>query len=150
MTTLIPIRPAGKIKVTPENKCGLCTRSNCCTYLTQQIDTPRSMEDFDILLWQVSHRDTQAYKDDDGWFLLVNNPCSHLLPDGRCGIYEQRPSVCREHSNEDCEFDGLAGADDFELYFPDYNSLLAFCRKKFKHWDRRFATASARQSRAGG
>jgi hypothetical protein len=139
MTTLVPLHPAAKIRITSGNKCGLCTRSHCCTYLTQQIDTPRSMEEFDVLLWQLAHRDVQAYKDEEGWFLLVNNPCLHLRPDGRCGIYETRPKVCREHSNEDCEFDGLAGADDFELFFPDYASLDAWCRRKFKHWDRRFA-----------
>ena len=126
-----------KVEITPENKCGFCTNSTCCTYLTQQLDTPRSMEDFDTLLWQVSHRNTQAYKDEDGWFLLVNNRCGHLLADGRCGIYEDRPQICREHSNDGCEFEGPAGADDFELFFPDYGSLLKYCRKKFKNWDRR-------------
>ena len=75
MTTIIPIKPIGKVKLTPENKCGYCTNSTCCTYLTQHIDGPRSMEDFDMLLWQVSHRDMQLFKDDEGWFLLINNRC---------------------------------------------------------------------------
>ena len=50
MTTIIPIKPLGRIKLTPENKCGYCTNSTCCTYLTQNIDAPRSMADFDMLL----------------------------------------------------------------------------------------------------
>jgi uncharacterized protein len=81
---------------------------------------------------------TQAYKDEDGWFLLVNNRCLHLEADGRCGIYETRPQICREHSNDGCEFDGPCGAGDFDLFFPDYAALLKYCRKKFKHWDKRF------------
>jgi hypothetical protein len=138
MTTVIPIKPAGKVKITPENKCSFCKGSTCCTYLTQQIDAPRSMEDYDLLLWQVSHANTQVYKDSDGWFLLINNRCLHLEPGGRCGIYETRPQICRDHSNDGCEFDGPCGASDFDAFFPDYASLLRHCRKKFKNWDKRF------------
>lgn len=137
MTTVIPIKLADT-KITADNKCSFCKGSVCCTYITQQIDTPRGMEDFDTLLWQVAHFQTQAYKDEDGWFLLVNNRCTHLQTGGRCGIYETRPMICREHSNEDCEFDGAAGAEDYELFFPDYDALLKYCRKRFKHWDTRF------------
>jgi Fe-S-cluster containining protein len=81
------------------------------------------------------------YKDEDGWFLLINNSCRHLQPGGRCGIYETRPQVCREHSNDGCEFEGPSGEEDFELFFRDYEALLAHCRKKFKSWDRRFKIA---------
>lgn len=128
----IPVRAA----MTPETKCGYCTNSKCCTYITQQIDTPRSMLDFDQLLWQVSHRDVQVYKDEDGWFLLINNTCSHLQSGGRCGIYEVRPQVCRNYDNDYCEYDESAEAN-FELYFEDYASLLKYCKERFKHWDRR-------------
>ena len=82
MTRLPPV----KIEIDPETltsetKCGYCTRSTCCTYVTQHIDTPRSMEEYDTLLWQVSHENMQIYKDDDGWFLVANNPCTHLQTD---------------------------------------------------------------------
>ena len=116
------------------NKCDLCTNSKCCTYVTQQIDTPRSKYDFEILLWQVSHEGVGAYKDDDGWFVMFEARCRHLLGDGRCNIYEDRPTICRSHSNDYCEYDAPA-EDGFELYFPDYDSLLQFCKKKFKRWN---------------
>lgn len=96
------------------------------------------MEAFDFLLWQLSHRDVQLYKDEDGWFLLVNNPCLHLLSDGRCGIYEVRPKICRDHTNDYCEYDAPA-EDGFELFFDGYQALDDYCRKKFKRWDKRFA-----------
>jgi hypothetical protein len=120
--------------IAPENKCSRCP-SRCCTYFTHAITPPRSMADFDYLLWQISHRDVQVYKDEDGWFLLVNNPCSHLLADGRCGIYATRPAICRSHSNDFCEADAPAEAS-FELFFDGYDALLAYCRKRFKGWDR--------------
>lgn len=129
---VIPILPE---QITSETKCGYCTNSKCCTYITQEIETPRSKHDFDHLLWQVSHRDVNIYKDEDGWYLLVNNECLHLQPNGMCGIYETRPQVCRDHSNEDCEFDEPA-EDGFDLYFDSYQSLLDYCKKRFKRWGR--------------
>lgn len=127
---------AKKIPVEVENLCERCTGSWCCTYFTQQIDTPKSREDFDILLWQISHKHTEAYKDEDGWFLLITMPCTHLMPNGFCGIYETRPKICRDHTSDSCEFEGLAGEEDFELYFKDYKALRKYCRKRFKKWDK--------------
>jgi uncharacterized protein len=45
--------------------------------------------------------------------------------------------VCRNHSDEYCEFDASA-IDGFELYFDGYQSLLGYCQKRFKSWGRRF------------
>lgn len=125
------------VKLTPENKCSYCEGSKCCTYITQELDTPRAMSDFDHLLWQLSHRNIQAYKDEDGWYLLINEPCLHLEKGGRCGIYDVRPIICREHSNDYCEFDSSA-EDDFELFFDGYEALLKYCKNRFKTWDKRF------------
>lgn len=122
------------IKITPENKCSHCPGAKCCTYITQLIPTPRSRGDFEHLLWQVSHEHVEAYKDKDGWYLLIHSRCTHLTPDGRCGIYAQRPQVCRTYSNDYCEFDARA-EDGFELYFDGYPSLLTYCRRRFKRWD---------------
>ncbi|MCW9089416.1 MAG: YkgJ family cysteine cluster protein [Gammaproteobacteria bacterium] len=121
----------------PEQKCNLCNNSKCCTYITHQLDTPRSMSEFDVLLWQLSHQNVQAYKDEDGWFLLINTPCLHLQPGGGCGIYQERPQICRDHSNDYCEYDAPA-EEGFELFFDGYDSLLKYCRKRFKGWDKRF------------
>lgn len=126
-----------EIEVSRQNdefgKCDLCTSSKCCTYVTQQIDTPRSKYDFEVLLWQVSHDGVGAYKDSDGWFVMFEARCQHLLGDGRCNIYAKRPTICRSHSNDYCEYDAPA-EDGFDLYFPDYDALLQFCRKRFKRW----------------
>lgn len=125
------------IKITAENKCDFCKGSICCTYATVLIETPRSMSDFDYLLWQVSHAGTHAYKDEDAWYLLIPGRCQHLQLDGRCGIYTTRPAICRSHSNDYCEYDSPA-EEGFELYFDDYHKLDNYCRKRFKGWDKRF------------
>ena len=131
----IPVKTATPIEITPENKCGFCTNSQCCTYITQAIDTPRTKYDFEHLLWQVSHENVRAYKDEDGWYLLMETRCTHLQPGGRCGIYEARPQICRDHSNDYCEYDAPA-EEGFDLYFPDYQTLLKYCKKRFKKWKR--------------
>lgn len=123
-----------EIEITPENKCSFCTASICCTYVTQHIDTPRSKVDFQHLLWQVSHDHVKAYKDEDGWTLLIEAKCQHLQIDGACGIYATRPQICRDHSNEYCEFD-VPSEDGFDLYFQNYEELLAYCKKRFKRWE---------------
>lgn len=122
-------------KITPQNKCSFCTGSICCTYITQHIDTPRSKEDFEHLLWLVSHDHIRIYKDGSDWMLLVETRCQHLQLDGGCGIYERRPTVCREHSNDYCEFDAPA-EDGFDLYFADYDTLREYCISRFKNWDK--------------
>ena len=124
--------PVG-VEVTTENKCCFCTNSKCCTYITEELATPRSMHDFDHMLWQLSHKDVTAYKDEDGWFLLINNACTHLLADCRCGIYDDRPIICREYTNDFCEFD-VDSKEGFELFFDGYDALLKYVRKRFKTW----------------
>jgi Fe-S-cluster containining protein len=101
------------------------------------------MEDFDHLLWQLSHKDIQAYKDEDGWFLLINNPCNHLLSDGRCGIYDDRPKICREYTNDFCEFDEDS-TEGFELYFNGYDDLHKYVCQRFKTWEKFAATRDDR------
>ena len=99
------------------------------------------------MLWQLSHQDVQAYKDEDGWFLLINNACTHLLPDGRCSIYDDRPVICREHTNDFCEFDQPA-EEGFDLYFEGYDALLTYVRKRFKTWNHFAATRDERLNTA--
>lgn len=120
-----------------EGKCGRCTSSLCCNSINQHIDTPRSIRDFDHLLWQVAHENINIFKDSDGWFLHVVSRCVHLRSDGACGIYERRPFVCREYSNDFCEYDEPI-SEGAELFFSTYEEFDDYCRRRFKTWDRRF------------
>ena len=126
-----------KVEITPENKCSFCKGTKCCIYVTQEMETPRSMSDFDHMLWQLAHQDMQVYKDEDGWFLIAMNKCQFLQNDGGCGIYETRPQICRDYSNDFCEYDEPAEIH-FEYYFKTYQELDDYCRKRFKKWDQRF------------
>jgi hypothetical protein len=35
--------------------------------------------------------------DEDGHWVLQQNPCAFLLPDNRCSVYDHRPGACREY-----------------------------------------------------
>ena len=133
-----PVATPEGVTLTLENKCGFCPGARCCRYITQKIETPRAKDDFDHLLWQVSHDQVEIYKDADGWYLMFLSPCVKLLPDGRCGIYETRPQICRNYSNDYCEYDSPA-EEGFSLHFRCFEELDAYCRKRFKKWDNRFA-----------
>ncbi|MGD2117805.1 MAG: YkgJ family cysteine cluster protein [Chromatiales bacterium] len=116
-----------------DNKCSRCTGTICCTYITEALDTPRSKTDFEHLLWQVSHQGVEIYKDDSGWYLLFQGRCEHILDNGACAIYEDRPPICREYDNDWCEFDEPA-EKGFTYYFRNYQELLKYCKKRFKRW----------------
>lgn len=87
------------------------------------------------MLWQVSHEGIEVYRDDEGWWMTVAARCTHLQDDGGCGIYAVRPQICRDHSNDYCEFDSPV-EDGYGLHFPDYETLLRYCKKRFKRWSR--------------
>lgn len=93
----------------------------------------RSKSDFEQLLWQVSHEGIEAYKDASGWYLAMRCKCEHLQRDGNCAIYENRPQICRDYSNDWCELDEPA-EKHFLLHFRNYAELLNYCKQRFKRW----------------
>ncbi|MCB1614997.1 MAG: YkgJ family cysteine cluster protein [Pseudomonadales bacterium] len=125
------------LKADTGSKCDLCTSSICCTYVTQEIDKPTTIRDFDILMWQMYHKDVQIYTEDRRWYLKILNSCLNLLPDGRCGIYDERPFICREHENEFCEYDEST-EKSADLFFGSADALDKYCKKRFKSWKKRF------------
>ena len=131
-----PVDAPGLSIPTADNKCSRCAGSKCCTYITEALGAaPRSKTDFEHLLWQVSHQGISAYKDSDGWFLLIEAACSHLQTDGACGIYSSRPPICRDYDNDWCEYDEPA-ENGFQLHFRNYEELLSYCKNRFKTWGR--------------
>lgn len=132
------------IKITPENKCGFCRSSICCTYITQEIDTPRSIYDFDVLLWQIYHQDVQFYKEDNRWYIKILSRCNNLQPDGRCGVYETRPMICREHENDFCEFDETT-EESADVFFGSAADIEKYCAKRFRHWKTRYQKFEAKK-----
>lgn len=106
MTARLPKKhkPSREELAPGECLCDHCT-GKCCRYYSLQIDTPTTWDDFDTIRWFLTHGQTMIYVDDGKWYLLVLTKCQYLRPDNRCGIYLNRPRICREYTTENCEYD---------------------------------------------
>jgi Fe-S-cluster containining protein len=93
--------------------CDYCT-AKCCRYFALPIETPTGRKDFDFIRWYLLHGRATVFTEDDTWYLLVHTTCKHLQDDHRCGIYEERPQICRDYNTDNCEYQ-----DDwtYEHYF---------------------------------
>lgn len=92
--------------------CSYCT-AKCCRYFAFPIDKPQTREDFGHLRWYMLHGRVAVFVEDGTWYLMVYADCQHLQPDHRCGIYEDRPQICRTYSTDNCEYEDDAVYDKF-------------------------------------
>ncbi len=100
----LPPRPRRDQLKPGESPCDYCT-GKCCRYFSLPIDEPRTWDDFDTIRWYLAHGRSLIYVHEETWYLLVYSDCQYLLPDNRCGIYHDRPQICREYSAAECEYD---------------------------------------------
>ena len=107
-------KPAGKARLRKPRReelkpgeclCDFCT-GKCCQYFSLPIDAPRTWDDYDAIRWYLAHGQTVIYVHEEQWYLLVMTKCQYLLADNRCGIYLNRPKICREYTTDNCEYDG--------------------------------------------
>ncbi|MEZ6126422.1 MAG: YkgJ family cysteine cluster protein [Planctomycetaceae bacterium] len=84
--------------------CQYCT-GRCCRYFALPIETPTTWTDFDHIRWYMMHGRVGVFVDDGTWFLTVYADCQYLQPDNMCGIYDDRPGICRSYSTDECEYD---------------------------------------------
>ena len=84
--------------------CDHCT-GKCCRYFSLPIDTPTTWADFDSIRWYLAHDKTMIYFEKDVWYLVVLTKCGYLMPGNRCGIYHDRPRICRKYTTDQCEYD---------------------------------------------
>lgn len=82
--------------------CPPCQR--CCKHVGIGIDPPNTVVRVSRALWLLYHPSVSMYQNEEGeWFMEVETTCSHLTPEGLCGVYENRPLICREYEIETCE-----------------------------------------------
>jgi uncharacterized protein len=111
-----------------ESLCDHCT-AKCCRYFALPLDTPKRRKDFDTLRWFLLHEQTSIFVEKGTWYLQVHMPCRQLQSDNRCGIYETRPKICREHSTVNCEYE-----DDwvYDLFFEAPEQLEEYVEARFQ------------------
>jgi Fe-S-cluster containining protein len=105
-----------------DTKCGGCT-ALCCRYFALEIDTPDEPDDFENLRWYLIHEDVNLFIDEGDWYLQIFRKCTWLGEDNACTRYEDRPSICREYSDDWCDLDG---ANDGDVTFRTIEELEAY------------------------
>jgi len=108
-----------------EYLCDRCT-ALCCRYFALGIDEPETPEEFDDIRWYLAHENVHVFIEDDEWYLSVQTRCQNLQDDNKCGIYEDRPKICREYSTDNCDY--YTGQYDFEQYFTQPEQLEAYAQ----------------------
>ncbi len=110
-----------------ENLCDYCT-ARCCRYFALAIDTPTTWRDFDNLRWYLLHGGCAIFVEEGVWYLLVYGDCMHLRKDHRCGIYEDRPVICRAYSTDRCEYEDKGC---YEKFFETPEQMLEYMEALF-------------------
>jgi len=76
----------------------------CCTYITVEIDAPRTPWEYDQWIWALHPRGVQLYLErPERWSLHFETRCAELGPDDRCAIHGRHPVMCREYDPRSCE-----------------------------------------------
>lgn len=97
-----PNGAAPAFSLASDHPCFDCAQ--CCKYVAIEIDAPTTNQEYDYLLWYLVHPGISVFVDWEGaWFVKFDSRCTHLQPNGMCGIYETRPVICREFDFRDCE-----------------------------------------------
>lgn len=82
--------------------CAGCVK--CCTYVTVEIDKPRTSREYDQWIWALHHTGLSLYVENpERWSLCIEAVCEKLDDNGRCGIYGRHPVLCREYDPRSCE-----------------------------------------------
>jgi Fe-S-cluster containining protein len=101
---LVKLKPRRDQLAPGDVLCNYCT-AKCCRYFALPIDDPTTREDWEFIRWYLLHEGATVFKEDGDWYLLVHAQCNHLQSDNRCGIYHDRPAICRDYSTKDCEYE---------------------------------------------
>lgn len=87
-----------------QHRCQHQCKARCCHYITVVLPAPRHKADFDELSWFLAHENISVYVECRRWHLEVRNRCQHLTQSNLCGIYDNRPVVCRSYATDVCEY----------------------------------------------
>jgi len=104
----IPIIPAESLlekkQFTDEDNLVLCADcTQCCEYISLEIDKPVDLTDVDHIVWYLIHENVWVWVDEeDDWFVQFNTPCEKLEDSGRCNWYAHRPKICQDYKQAEC------------------------------------------------
>lgn len=111
----------------PAAICPSCTR--CCRYVSIGINAPSTLTAVSNILWYLYHKNVSVYEDHEGeWAVVFGTDCENLKPDGLCGVYENRPLICRDYDIDGCE--GTSPVAPERISFATAPPFVAWLKKK--------------------
>jgi len=112
-------------------KKSLCDRCTglCCRYFALPIEIPETREDYDDIRWYLCHEGVSVFVEDGDWYINIENKCRKLDRENRCAVYTQRPRLCRDYSEDACDF--VEGQYEYELHFTDDQQMAEYIKIRF-------------------
>jgi Fe-S-cluster containining protein len=107
--------------------CSSCA-ALCCRYFALPIENPKTPKQYDDIRWYLCHENVVVFIEKKQWYIGIMNRCKHLQGDNRCGIYEERPRICRSYSTDNCDYHG--GEYDYEALFTSAEQLQRYATEK--------------------
>ncbi len=135
--TAPPADPRGATELTAGENADLCSGCiTCCTYITVEIDAPRSAWEYDQWIWALHHERVSLFLEKpERWFLQFDTRCERLDDRGRCSIYGRHPVLCRSYDPRSCERRLPLG--DITATFRTADALETWIRnRRPRHWER--------------
>lgn len=115
-----PVRVAGD----PQIPCLSC--GHCCTYVAVGVNAPTSPRYASDMLWYLYHEHVTVHRDVDGdWSVVFATRCRNLGVDLCCGVYAERPHICRVFDESGCE---VNAPDSRDRVFETPTQFLEFLR----------------------
>ncbi len=101
----------------------------CCRYLAIPLDVPEDRRDFDDIRWYLMHEGISVFVEEGDWYVQMQTRCKNLQADNLCGVYESRPSICREYKAQDCDYSG--GQFGYDHLFTHPEQLESYYQEEF-------------------
>ena len=99
----------------------------CCRYFALPIDNPTDRRDYDNIRWYLLHQNVVIFIESKQWYIGILNRCRALQADNRCGIYLDRPAICRSYTTDNCDYH--AGDYGYDQLFTSAESLWQYAKK---------------------
>ena len=141
-----------KMAAPPEPKVlKACTEcGKCCTYVSVEINAPNSVSSANDMLWYLYHENISLYRDGGGeWSVVFETRCRNLKPDLLCGVYEDRPLICRDFDNTTCEVNDPEGGLEIRTPEEFVEYLRARRPKLFRKIEGKYLPPHLRYAAAG-
>ncbi len=107
--------------------CEHCTAA-CCRYVAVPLDRPRTARDYDDVRWYLMHQNVTVFVEDGDWYIQFQTRCKNLQADNRCGIYAERPAICRDYHPGECDYAG--GAYGYDNLFTHPSQIDEYYEEK--------------------